>query len=115
MTSAISRKSNWPLAKATNGRVSLHSAGAAPRNYVGLGIVATTAPADALLEATKSLQVRFAKILSSESGRARYRAEVALPEDADAQYVIEIWERVKRALRASFPADAAHAIEIIDT
>ena len=119
MTSAISRKSNWPHAKPINWRHSTHSAAGSPRNYVGLGIVVTAAPAEALLEATKALQpgadVRFAKILAAEEGRSRYRAEVALPEHLDGRHAIDIWRRIKQALHARFATDQADAVEIIDT
>ena len=119
MTSAISRKSNWPRATPINRRDSTYSAAGSPRNYVGLGIVVTAAPSEALLEAIKALQpgadVRFAKILAAEQGRSRYRVEVALPEHLDGRYAIEIWRRIKQALHAAFAPDQADAVEIIDT
>jgi hypothetical protein len=120
MVSATSRKSNWSQANPLNKRGFNTSAGGAARNFVGLGIVETDAPVDALRAATKSLNVRFVRIVgadTNETGRARYRAEVELPADVDAPYAIKLWETIKEVLRTNFLADRGKSqmIEIIDT
>jgi len=97
-----------------------HSAGGGARNYVGLGIVETVVAADALRAATKSLDLRFVRIVGTgprETAHARYRVEVPMPTEVDAQYAIKAWEAIKDMLRESFPAggSGAQAMEIIDT
>lgn len=84
-----------------------------------LGIVATSAPMDALLAALEQLrpqlQVRLRRISDSTGIETLYRVEVATDSmnRADSGQ-IGPWLLIKSALLAAFPAGKAGAVKAID-
>ena len=89
------------------------------RQFSPLGIIATSAPTDALLAALAQLrpqfEVRLRRISDSTGIETLYRVEVATdkPRQVEAGQ-IGPWLLIKSALVAAFPAGKVGAVKAID-
>jgi len=89
------------------------------RSYLPLGIVASSAPAAALLASLKETRPQFdvrLKRISDERGiETLYRVEVAVVgTSAHEAHSIDTWLRIKSALVSAFPAGKPGAVKAID-
>jgi hypothetical protein len=83
-----------------------------------LGIIVSTAPEAALLQALSQLRPQFETTLEQIPGGAGrtkcYRVAVALTGDVPWPHEVSPWLSVKSALMAQFPADKPGAVTAID-
>ena len=88
------------------------------KNFVVLGIVVSSAPRVALLAALQQLRPEFEIHLEEIAGDmdagAQYRVEIDLAGNTNAPHTIDLWQRVKSALMAEFPADKPGAVVALD-
>jgi len=89
------------------------------RRFSSLGIIATSAPVEALLAALSELrpqfEVRLRRLSDAAGIETLYRVEI--PEEkvpGDRGATIDPWLRIKSALLAAFPAGKAGAVKAID-
>jgi len=90
------------------------------RRFSSLGIIATSAPAEALLAALAELrpefEVRLRRLSDAAGIETLYRVEIPAEEMLDADdATIDPWLRIKSALLAAFPAGKAGAVKAIDS
>jgi hypothetical protein len=88
------------------------------KRTVPLGIVASSAPAAALLAALRELRpqfdVRLLRISDASGIETLYRVEVDVLEAIEPRREIDMWLRIKSALMAAFPSDKPGAVTAID-
>lgn len=88
------------------------------RQFSPLGIIATSAPTDALLAALAQLrpqfEVRLRRISDSTGIETLYRVEVAADKPGTEVGQFEPWLLIKSALMAAFPAGKVGAVKAID-
>lgn len=88
------------------------------KRKVPLGIVASSAPAAALLAALRDLRpqfdVRLLRISDASGIETLYRVEVDAGEAIEPRRQIDVWLRIKSALMAAFPSGKPGAVTAID-
>lgn len=95
------------------------SAGAeAGRSFVPLGIIASSAPAAALLASLREIRpqfdVRLRRISDEQGIETLFRVEVAAAAPSERAHSIDAWLHIKSALIAAFPAGKPGAVKTID-
>lgn len=89
----------------------------APARFVALGMIASQAPAAALLGALRALrpswEVRLRRTNGGDARGTRYRVEATLDQH-DAYGSIDPWLCIKSALIAAFPEDKPNAVTAWD-
>ncbi len=88
------------------------------KRTIPLGIVASSAPAAALLAALRDLRpqfdVRLLRISDASGIETLHRVEVGVVEALEPRRRIDVWLRIKSALMAAFPAGKPGAVTAID-
>ena len=92
--------------------------GKSGKQTLSLGIVASSAPAAALLAALRDLrpqyEVRLLRISDASGIETLYRVEADVIEALEPRRQIDLWLRIKSALIAAFPAAKPGAVTAID-
>ena len=88
------------------------------RSFVPLGLIASSAPAAALLASLRDIRPQFdvrLRRISDERGiETLFRVEVAAPASTEQAQSIDAWLHIKSALVAAFPAGKPGAVKTID-
>ena len=95
-----------------------HADASGGKQTLPLGIVASSAPAAALLAALRDLrpqyEVRLLRISDASGIETLYRVETDVIEALEPRRQIDLWLRIKSALMAAFPAGKPGAVTAID-
>jgi hypothetical protein len=88
------------------------------KNFVALGIVVSSTPRVALLAVLQQLrpqfEIRLQETADDAGAGVRYRVEIDLMGNTEAPHAIDLWQRIKCALMAEFPADKPGAVVALD-